>query len=469
MTDRYDIVIIGAGSGGLVGARFAAQLGARVALIEKNRIGGDCTWTGCVPSKALIKVAKVAHAVRTAHHYGVGAGSPTVNMSAVREYVRRAIASVYRFETPEALAREKIDVLFGGAQFLDANTIKADGRTICSKKFLLTTGARPVIPAIPGLRDVPFITYEKVFENDALPERLAILGGGPIGMEMAQAYQRLGSHVTIISNSVLPKEDTEVQSLMKGALEREGVRFILERPKSVQKQENATAIVTQHSEIQSDLLLVAVGRRPNLDGLALEKAGVKYSTQGIPVDDRLRTNAKHIYAAGDVTGGYQFTHYAGWQAFQAVRNALLPGSSSGVSSIVPRVTFTDPEVAHVGATESQLRATQRDGIQVHRWDMGKVDRAICEDDQSGFLKIIAKPDGTILGATLVAARAGDAIVELIVAMKQGMKAGDLSGTIHPYPTYSTAIQLMAADITLAHLLSGTSGKLVRGLSRLFTS
>jgi pyruvate/2-oxoglutarate dehydrogenase complex dihydrolipoamide dehydrogenase (E3) component len=465
MTDRCDIVIIGAGSGGLVAARFAAQLGARVVLIEKDRIGGDCTWTGCVPSKALIKAAKVAHAVRTASRYGVVASTPTVNMTAVRDYVRGAIASVYGFENPEALACEKIDVIFGAAQFLDANTIKAGERTIRSKKFLLTTGASPVIPEIPGLRESPFITYEQVFENDVLPKRVAVLGGGPIGMEVAQAYQRLGSDVTIISNSVLPKEDTEVQTLMKSVLEGEGVRFILGRPKSVRKQANSVAIVTEHSVVQSDLLLVAVGRKPNLDGLALEKAGVKYSPHGVPVDDRLRTNVKHIYAAGDITGGYQFTHYAGWQAFQAVRNALLPGSSSGVTSIVPRVTFTDPEVAHVGATESQARATHDGGIQVHRWEMGKVDRAICENDQSGFLKITTKPDGTILGGTLVAARAGEAIVELIVAMKRGIKAGDLSGTIHPYPTYSTAIQQMAADIKLGHLLSGTSGKLVRGLSR----
>jgi pyruvate/2-oxoglutarate dehydrogenase complex dihydrolipoamide dehydrogenase (E3) component len=469
MTDsgHYDLVVIGAGSGGLVGARFAAQLGATVALIERNRIGGDCTWTGCVPSKALIKAAKVAHEVRTAARYGICTSAPTANMSAVREYIRGAMHAVYEFETPEALAREKVDVIFGTAQFTDATTINVGKQTIHSKAFLVTSGARPFVPTLSGLNAVPFITYEQIFENDTLPNRMIVLGGGPIGMEMAQAYQRLGSQVTIISNSVLPKEDAEVQMLMKGVLEREGVRFILEPARSARCHGNAIFIITDTHEVDGDLLLVAIGRKPNVDELQLEKAGVRYSSKGIQVDDRLRTNVKHIYAAGDVTGSYQFTHYAGWQAFQAVRNTLLPGRSSGISDLVPWVTFTDPEVAHIGATEEQARSEHGEGMEVHRWEMGKVDRAVCENDLLGFLKIITKPDGEILGATIVGARGGEAIVELIVAMKEGMKTGDLSSAIHPYPTYSTAIQQMAADITVEHLLSGTSGRLVRGLSKIF--
>jgi len=464
-TGHYDLVVVGAGSGGLVGARFAAQLGAKVALVERNRIGGDCTWTGCVPSKALLKAAKVAHEVRTASRYGVIASTPTTNMSAVREYVRSAMESVYQFETPETLAKEKVEVILGAGRFVDANTIIAGERTLRSNAFLLTTGARPFVPPIPGLGEVPFITYEQVFNNDALPKMMVVVGGGPIGMEMAQAYQRLGSQVTVVTPSVLPKEEPEVQKLMQSLLESEGAHFILEPARSARRDGSAAIITTEHHEVRGDLLLVAVGRRPTVDGLELENAGVNYSPRGIPVDDRLRTNVKHIYAAGDVVGGYQFTHYAGWQAFQAVRNVLLPGSSSGVSNLVPWVTFTDPEVAHIGATEARARADHGDRVRVHRWDMGKVDRAVCENDVSGVLKIIAKPDGKILGATIVAARAGEAILELIVAMKQRMKVGDLAGTIHPYPTYSTAVQQMAADITVEHLLSGTSGKLVRGLSR----
>jgi len=467
MTDvaYYDLVVIGAGSGGLVGARFAAKLGAKVALVEKSRIGGDCTWAGCVPSKALLKAAKVAHEARTAARYGVVASIREVDMAAVREYVHAAMQAVYEFETPEALAKEGIDAILGAARFLDQSTIIAGDRTIRSKAFLLTTGARPFVPPIPGLKDAPFVTYEQIFDNDTLPNTMTVVGGGPIGMEMAQAYQRLGSQVTVITGSVLPKEEPGVQRLMQGVLEREGVRFILEPAKSARREESAAVITTEHHEVRGELLLVAVGRRPNVNGLELERAGVNYSPRCIQVDDRLRTNVKHIYAAGDVVGGYQFTHYAGWQAFQAVRNALLPGSSSGVTNLVPWVTFTDPEVAHIGATEEHARAEEGDRICVHCWDMSKVDRAVCENDVCGFLKIVSKPDGTILGAVIIAARAGEALAELIVAMKHGMKIGDLAGTIHPYPTYSTAVQQMAADIAVEHFLSGTSGKIVRGLMR----
>ena len=243
------------------------------------------------------------------------------------------------------------------------------------------------------------------------------------------------------------------------------MRFILEPARSARRHGNVIFLITDTHEVEGDLLLIAVGRKPNLDELQLDKAGVRYSANGIQVDDRLRTNVKHIYAAGDVVGSYQFTHYAGWQAFQAVRNALLPGSSTGVSDLVPWVTFTDPEVAHIGATEEQARSEHGDRIQVHRWELGKVDRAVCENDISGFLKIITKPDGAIIGASIVAARAGETILELIVAMKQQMKIGDLAAAIHPYPTYSTAVQQMAADIAVEHLLSGASGKLVRGLSK----
>jgi len=463
--DDFDLVVIGAGSGGLVGARFAAQLGAKAALIERYRIGGDCTWTGCVPSKALLKVAKVAHDTRTAARYGVVTTPPTVNISEIREYVRAAIQGVYQFETPEALAEEGIVVVLGEARFLNDSTIAVGDRTIRSQTFLLTTGARPTIPQIPGLQDVRFITYEQLFENNHLPKSLIIVGGGPIGIEIAQAYQRLGTQVTVVSARVLPKEDPDVQQLMQTILEREGVRFISEKAKSARKDGNSIIITTDQQEARGAMLMIAVGRKPTIAGLDLEKAGVKYSSRGISVDDRLRTSVKHIYAAGDVTGSYQFTHYAGWQAFQAVRNALLPGSASGVSNLVPWVTFTDPEVAHVGATEEQARTENGNGVCVYRRDLHQVDRAVCENDLSGFFKIITKPDGTILGATIVGSRAGESIAEIIVAMKQRMKIDDLASSIHPYPTYSTPIQQMAADIAIQHQLSGMRGKLLKWLSK----
>jgi pyruvate/2-oxoglutarate dehydrogenase complex dihydrolipoamide dehydrogenase (E3) component len=464
--DSYDLVVIGAGSGGLVGARFAAKLGARVALVERNRIGGDCTWTGCVPSKALLRAARVAHDVRSASDYGVIANAPSIDMRKVRDYVRGAMQAVYRFETPEQLQADGVDVIFGAARFVDGFTIAMGERVVRSRNFLLTTGARPLIPSIDGLNDVPFITYENIFDNDVLPKKMIVVGGGPVGVEMAQAYQRLGAQVTMVAKRLLPKEDQDVQNLMRAVLEREGISFIFEPARSARRDGDTVAIATDRAEVRGDLLLIAAGRTPALSGLALEKAGVVYSASGIAVDNRLRTNMKHIYAAGDVTGGYQFTHYAGWQAFEAVRNALLPGSSSGLTDLVPWVTFTDPEVAHIGLSAQQASARFGAGARVHRWNLDQVDRAVCENDTSGFIKIITKEDGMIVGATIIAARAGEAIVELIVAMKEKMKISELAGAIHPYPTYSTAVQQMAADIAVDDLLSGASGRVVRALSRM---
>lgn len=462
----YDLVIIGAGSGGLTAAGFAAQLGAKVALVEKNRIGGDCTWTGCVPSKALLKAAKVAHEVRTASHYGVGASGPVTDMPKVRDYVRSAIQQVYQFESPEELRGAGVDVILGAARFLDPRTILAADRTVRSKTFLLATGARPSIPPIAGLNEVPFLTYEQIFDNDRLPGTMIVVGGGPIGMEMTQAYQRLGAQVTVVAERLLPKEEPEVREVMQRVFEREGIRFVWGRAKSARRDGDGIVIATDSGEARGDLLLVASGRKPVVDGLGLESAGVRYSEKGIPVDDQLRTNVKHIYAAGDVLGGYQFTHFAGWQAFQAARNALLPGSSSGFTDLVPWVTFTDPEVAHVGATEEQARAKFGDAVKICRWQMNRADRAVCENDGDGFIKVITRKEGSILGATIVAARAGEAITELILAIKQNMKVTDLAGAIHAYPTYSTAIQQLAAGMTIENLLAGTSGKIIRGLSKI---
>lgn len=462
----FDLVIIGAGSGGLTAAGFAAQLGARVALVEKNRIGGDCTWTGCVPSKALLKAAKIAHEVRTASRFGVSANPPIVEMSKVRGYVRQAIQQVYRFEGPEDLRKQGIEVIQGDGRFVDTKTIVVGEQLVRSRSFLLATGARPRIPPIAGLNEVPFVTYEQLFDNDRLPREMIVVGGGPIGMEMAQAYQRLGAQVTVVANRLLPKEEPEVREVMQRVFEREGVRFVWGRAKSAGKEGDEIVVATDHEEARGDFLLIASGRKPTVAGLDLEKAGVNYSEDGIPVDDQLRTNVKNIFAAGDVTGGYQFTHFAGWQAFQAARNALLPGSNSGLTDLVPWVTFTDPEIAHVGLTEEQARVKFGENVRVCRWEMSRTDRAICEDDRDGFIKVIAKTNGSLLGATVVNGRAGETITEFIVALKQNMNVSDLAGAIHAYPTYSTAVQQLAAELAIERTLAGVSGKLIRGLSKI---
>jgi pyruvate/2-oxoglutarate dehydrogenase complex dihydrolipoamide dehydrogenase (E3) component len=464
---NYDLIIIGAGSGGLTAAGFAAQLGARVALVEKHRVGGDCTWTGCVPSKALLKAAKIAHEARVAAHYGIIAAAPQTDMTRVRDYVRSTIQEVYKHEAPEKLQHEGIDAIIAQARFLDASTIQAGERTLKAKYFLLCTGAHPLIPSIEGISEVPSITYEQIFDNDRLPKTMIVIGAGPIGMEMAQAYQRLGAQVTVVGSRLLPKEELEVQEVMSRVFEREGMKFAWGKAKAARKDGNEIVITTDKgNEARGEMLLIASGRKPTVNGLDLEKAGVQYNEKGIPVDNQLRTSTKNIYAAGDVTGGHQFTHFAGWQAFQAVRNALLPGSSSGFTDIVPWVTFTDPEVAHVGMTEAQSRERYGDEIKVSRWEMNRTDRAVCENDLDGFIKVISKKDGTILGATIVAGRAGEAITEFIVAIKNKLRLADLAGSIHAYPTYSTAIQQLVAGVAIDNLLSGTSGRIVRGLSKL---
>jgi pyruvate/2-oxoglutarate dehydrogenase complex dihydrolipoamide dehydrogenase (E3) component len=464
--ETYNLVIIGAGSAGLIAAGFASRLGTRVALVEKDRIGGDCTWTGCVPSKALLKAASIAHQARTAAQYGIQTGGPiTVNMSQVREYIKWAVAEVYQYETPAQLTQEGIDVIIGEARFLDAHTVQVGERALSADKFIIATGAQPRIPDIPGLQDVPFFTHKQIFDNDQLPERLVVMGAGPIGIEMAQAYQRLGSQVTLVDKNLLSKDEPEAGTVLREVFVREGMQVVSGLVTRVRQERNEVVASVYEQEFRGDMLLVAVGRTPIVEGLDLDKAGVTYSRQGIQVNDKLQTSAKHIYAAGDCLGGYQFTHLAGRQGFQAVRNALLPGSGSGFGEWVPWTTFTDPEVAHVGLTEAQANDKYGASVRVARWDMDCTDRAVCENDMDGFIKVVHQKDGTILGATIVARRAGEAISEFVQALKHGLKVNDIASAIHVYPTYSTAVMQLAGGVLLDNLFTGISGKVIKRLSR----
>lgn len=466
MTERFDIVIIGAGSGGLTAAGFAAQLGAKVALVEKNRIGGDCTWTGCVPSKALLKAAKVAHEVRRAHRFGVVAEPPQTDMARVRAYVQGVIAAVYAHEAPDELRRNGIEVVLAPARFLDAHTVAAGDRRLTGKYFLICTGAHPVRPDIDGLADTPFLTYETVFDLGELPPRMAVVGGGPIGCEMAQAFQRLGAQVTLFAERLLPKEEPEVNRTLRAVFEREGMRLTPGRARSVGRRNGVIRVESDAGCAEAETLFVAVGRRPNIAGLDLDKAGVQADARGIPVDANLRTNVRHIFAAGDVLGGHQFTHFAGWQAFLAVRNALLLGGAAGFTDIVPWVTFTDPEVAHVGMTEAAARARHGTAVKVNQWAMSRTDRAVCDDDTDGFLKVISRGDGTLLGATMVAPRAGEAVTEFTLALHHRLKVTDVANAIHAYPTYSTAVQQLAAGVAVENFLGGAAGKVIQSLSKM---
>lgn len=464
-SEKYDLAIIGAGSVGLIAADFAVKLGARVALLERDRIGGDCTWSGCVPSKSLLKIAKVAHDLRTASTFGIQSQHVVVDMVQVREYLRSTIRKIYKGTTPEALRQKGMDILLGPVSFVDPHTLTVGDQRLTAKKILIATGAEPVLPSLPGLSEVPFSTYRQIFENDHLPTSMVVIGGGPVGVEIAQAYQRLGTQVTIFAERLLPKEEPEASEILVRVLEREGLQIVRERAVSVEPSGRGVVVRSAGRRIECELLLVAAGRKPTLDGLNLEAAGVKYSDQGIEVNDHLQTSIATIYAAGDVLGGEQFSHLAGWQGFQAARNALLPGSSSGFPSVMPRITFTDPEVAQVGLTSTQALAAHSDAV-VSTWPISRVDRAVCDNDCEGMIKIIATPAGTILGATIVGHRAGEAIMEIVMAMQNKLKVSDLASTIHPYPTYNSGIQLLATEMAVEHSLTGFSGTLIRAVSKM---
>jgi pyruvate/2-oxoglutarate dehydrogenase complex dihydrolipoamide dehydrogenase (E3) component len=472
MADSYDLAVIGAGSGGIVAARFAARAGARVALIEKHRIGGDCTWTGCVPSKALLKVARVAHETRDSSLFGLSVTDiEPVNLKKVMDYVRRSISMVYRYETPEILREEGVDVLMGQAKFEDARTLAVASTnsetTITAKNIVLCAGARPIIPGVQGLQDVPYVTHEQVFDLDVLPKHLLIIGGGPVGVEMAQAFRRLGSQVSVFQGParLLPRDEPEAAEVLARVLRDEGIRLHLSRRVTEVVRSDGDIVVRSNAgEAKGDTLLVATGRRPNVDTLNLQRAGVTFTAKGVPVDDFLRTNVKHIYAAGDVLGGPQFTHYAGYQAFIAARNALFPGASKGVVQSVPWTTFTDPEVAHVGLTEAEARNKDHGmDVDVRIMEMERVDRAVTESDTSGFIKIVHKKDGPVVGATVVAERAGEVINEWALAISNNLKMSDLASTIHVYPTYSIANQQLASAYSIESFLGGTAGKALRKL------
>jgi pyruvate/2-oxoglutarate dehydrogenase complex dihydrolipoamide dehydrogenase (E3) component len=468
MEREYDLIVIGAGSGGLSAAPLAAKLGARVALVEKYKPGGDCLYTGCVPSKALIKVARVAWEMRRASDFGLEPHRPPVDLGRVMAHVQDVIQRVYQFESPEVLAHDGVELVTGEARFLDERTVRAGERTLRAKRFIIATGSRAAVPPIPGLEGAGFLTYDDVFHLQELPKHLLVLGAGPIGMELAQAFRRLGSEVTMFQRSkrLLSMADPDCSEVLANVLREEGVQFHLgaelNRVESVGEK---VMISTGADRIEGDRLLVAAGRTANVEGLDLERAGVAYGPRGIPVDEHLRTNQHHIYACGDVLGTHQFTHYAGMQGYVAVRNALFPGNGTGVLEQVPWTIFTDPEVARVGLTEPEARERHDGEVQVTRWPIERIDRAQAEEDRHGFIKVIHKSGGEILGAHIVAGRAGEMIHEFVLAMDRGLKLGDLSGAMHVYPTYSVGNQQAAVSWRVDNLVKSTAGRLLTTAAR----
>jgi len=446
---RYNLVVIGAGTAGLVTAAGAAGLGARVALIERHLMGGDCLNVGCVPSKCMIRSSRVVGELAAAEQFGVRVGAAAVDFPAVMARMRRLRARLSAIDSAHRYTKEKgIDVYLGEARFTSRETIEVGGQTLSFKRAVIATGARAAEPPIPGLSEVGFLTNETVFALTERPPRLAVIGGGPIGCELAQAFRRLGCAVTLINDTphVLNREDADAAEIAQRALVRDGVRLVLSAEiLSVRRAGADKVLRVRHpggeDEVAVDEILVGAGRAPNVEGLGLETAGVDYMPgRGVRVDDHLRTTNPRIFAAGDVCMDWKFTHAADFAARIAIQNALFFGRKRLSALLMPWCTYTEPEIAHVGLYERDAAAR---GIAVDTFirPLSEVDRAVADGQEEGFVKVMVKR-GTdqILGATIVAAHAGDMISEITLAMTAKVGLGRLANIIHPYPTQAEAIR-----------------------------
>ena len=475
--DTYDLTIIGGGSAGLVLAVAGAKLGKKTALVEKYRIGGDCLWTGCVPSKALLKAAKVANYIQNAEKYGIAASSPMSDWQRVIGYVESTQHAIEEeHDNPERFREIGVDVIFGNGHFESPNTFvvedteSGETRTLKSKKFVISTGSRPIAPPIPGLESCGYLDSETVWELEAFPNRMLVVGAGPIGVELGQAFHRLGADVTIAQRSgqILTKEDADVSEQMLDYLRADGLTIRLNTNIAQVTQDQEGAKVTFNSsengntEQTFDKILIAAGRAPNIEGLELEQIGVQVGRRGIEVNNKLQTSVKNIYAAGDVIGHYLFTHVAAFQAQLLIRNLFFPFSKTINYAVVPWTTFCDPEVARCGLTEAEARE-KYGTVDVFTLDQGDVDRAVAEGETQGFTKVItSRWNGKILGVHVVGANAGEVIHEYVLAMQTGIPLRKLSGMIHVYPTFSSSTWRVAgkwfSESTMIQTLRKLIGK-----------
>ena len=451
---RYNLVVVGAGTAGLVAAAGAAGLGARVALVERHLMGGDCLVTGCVPSKAVLRSARVVAELRDAAALGVKVpGSAGVDFGAVMERMRRVRAAISPHDSAWRFSRELgVDVFLGQATFTGPDALSVDGTPLRFARAVIATGARPAHPPIPGLDEAGFLTSETVFELTERPAHLAVLGGGPVGCELAQAFRRLGAEVTLLSDAaqLLPREDPDVAEALRQALRRDGVRLVLGARVVGAAREGAGKVVRHRLEdreesVAADEILVATGRTPNVEGLGLDAAGVRHTADGVVVDDHLRTTSRRIYAAGDVCLRWKFTHAADAAARIVVQNALfgVAGRRRVSRLVMPWCTYTDPEVAHVGLGEREARE-QGIGIDTLVRRLEDVDRARTDEETEGFVKVhVRQGSDRIVGATVVARRAGDLIAELTLAIAAGIGLDRFSDVIRPYPTLGEAVRHLA--------------------------
>lgn len=456
MKYEYDLLIIGGGAAGLTAAGMGANFGAKTLMIEADKLGGDCTWHGCIPSKTLLHASKVAHNIKEAKQFGF-ATDESLDFGAVMSHLRDTRQEVYEeADDPQIYRDMGVDIAFGRASFVDDHTVTIstdDGQKTTSARFIvIATGSKPMAPPINGLDEVSYHTNETIFELEEQPKELAIIGGGPIGIEMSQAFQRLGTEVTVfdMQDRILSNDDSELADMLCGYLRQEGVTFKLGAQISSISQKNENNVVVSGTfnneafDYSADALLIATGRTANYQSLDLDNAGINHTKKGITVTDRCRTNKRHIYAVGDVTGRYQFTHMSEHMAKVAVTNALLKVPMKIDPKHVPWATFTDPELAHVGATEKELQH-ENISYKTYRFPYDKIDRAITDGATEGLIKIFAKKmSGKILGATVLGKQGGELISEYAVAMRNGVTLRQIADTIHPYPSYGLGAR-RAAD------------------------
>ena len=450
----YNVVVIGGGTAGLVTAAGTAGLGGRVALIERGRMGGDCLNTGCVPSKALISSARLVEQIRQAERWGLLSQEPRFQFEAIYARMRERRSKIAPHDSQDRFESLGVDVFRGRARFLSPREVRVGDTVLRAKNFVIATGTRAAIPPMDGLDRVPHYTNETVFDDLVeKPGRLVVFGGGPIGCELGQTFARLGVEVTILQrpHRILPREDPDASELLLRRLQAEGVnvltgataRVVARSERTIRVWADVEGEETRHP-IDGDAILIAAGRTPNVEELDLEAAGVAYSKSGVTVNEYLQTSQHHIYAAGDVVGQYLFTHVADAHARTVVRNILLPWfKAKREDRVIPWCTYTSPEVARVGLNETEA---ERKGIACDVWKepLADLDRAVVESEEEGFAKVLTKK-GTdkILGATLVAERAGDLLQEFVLAMKAGVGLKQISGTIHAYPTYSEIARKVA--------------------------
>lgn len=446
MSEKFDVVVIGGGTAGLVTASGCARLGRKVALIEREALGGDCLWTGCVPTKALVATARLAHQMRNADAYGLDPHDPRIDGQSIMHSMRDAQREAGKADDPEKFRKLGIEVIEGSARLTSPKEVEVNGRRLTAKDIVIATGSRTNVPPIDGLTD--FLDHASFLKQDALPRSVVIFGGGPIGVEFAQILRRLGSDVTIVemAGTIIPKEDPDVIEAVRQLLREEGIDmltgFTVKHVDGSKVRIEAKSGETK--ELAAERIFVASGRRGNIEDLGLEAAGVHVKSSYIIVNKYLETTAPRIWACGDVHGGLHFTHVAAYEAVKLVRNMLFPGRSAVDYQNIPWAVFTDPEVAHIGLTEPQARE-QSGAIRVYSVDMREVDRAIVERTPRGFVKFVCDGKGRVLGAHAFCANASTLIEEIVVARKRGMKIGDLAQLVSAYPSLADSVQKAASQ------------------------